>query len=329
MKYFIITIDTEGDNLWSYKIGQPVTTENARFLPRFQNLCNTYNFKPVYLTNYEMAKDTFFANFANAELKNNNCEIGLHLHAWNNPPLYELVSSGPKNGLPYLIEYPKDIMRGKINVMVNLLKDIFGNDIISHRSGRWAMNQDYFDMLIENNIKTDCSVTPHVSWKSNAGFSQGSGGTDYSSSPEKPYVVNHSSTSGSILEIPVTVRMLRHFSLHSLKRPRSFINEVKYAIFKKPVWLRPNGHNLKDMLSLINNIKNSDSDYLMFMIHSSELMPGGSPTFSSYESIEVLYNHLNILFKTISLSFTGITLKDYYSRFFNSVKNNQGTVCAV
>ncbi|WP_395754844.1 hypothetical protein [Edwardsiella ictaluri] len=50
---FIITIDTEGDNLWQNH--DRITTENARYLPRFQLLCEKYGFKPVYLTNYEMA----------------------------------------------------------------------------------------------------------------------------------------------------------------------------------------------------------------------------------------------------------------------------------
>ena len=39
MKHFIITVDTEGDNLWEYKKGTPIGTENAKYLPRFQSLC--------------------------------------------------------------------------------------------------------------------------------------------------------------------------------------------------------------------------------------------------------------------------------------------------
>ncbi len=52
---FLITIDTEGDNSWQNH--DRITTENTRFLPRFQALCEKYAFKPVYLTNYEMAMD--------------------------------------------------------------------------------------------------------------------------------------------------------------------------------------------------------------------------------------------------------------------------------
>jgi len=315
MKYFIITIDTEGDNLWSHKIGQPITTENAKFIPCFHDLCKKYNFKPVYLVNYEMANDKFFINFAKRELKDNNCEIGLHLHAWNNPPLYELLTSPLPlvNGLPYLIEYPKDIMREKIVVMTDLLKDTFESEIISHRSGRWAMNQNYFDLLIENDIKTDCSVTPHISWETSPGFTADSRGSDYSSSSEIPYFVNHSSTSASILEIPVTVRKLHVLPSQSIRHPRGFIKELKEFVVGKSVWLRPNGRNLSDMLSLVDNIQNSNHDYLMFMLHSSELMPCGSPAFKSSESIENFYKQLEILFNTISKTFSGVTIGEYYS----------------
>ena len=63
MKYFIITIDTEGDNLWDWRIGKIINTENVSYLNRFQELCNTFSFKPVWLTNYEMLSDQRYVNF--------------------------------------------------------------------------------------------------------------------------------------------------------------------------------------------------------------------------------------------------------------------------
>lgn len=32
MKYFIITVDTEGNNLWTYKKGDKITTNNAKYI---------------------------------------------------------------------------------------------------------------------------------------------------------------------------------------------------------------------------------------------------------------------------------------------------------
>ena len=37
MKYFIITVDTEGDNLWSYHKEEEVKTQNSFYIPRSRN----------------------------------------------------------------------------------------------------------------------------------------------------------------------------------------------------------------------------------------------------------------------------------------------------
>ncbi|MCL1927431.1 MAG: hypothetical protein FWG07_01375 [Treponema sp.] len=317
MKFFIITIDTEGDNLWDHRLGDTITTKNARFIPRFQELCDKYNFFPVYLVNYEMAQDSFFVDFAKKNLNRNTCEIGIHPHAWNNPPFYDLKKAGNTYGLPYLIEYPESIMKEKINVLFNLLKETFQCDIVSHRSGRWAANQVYYDLLINYGVKIDCSVTPHVSWKNAKGLTPNSKGSDYRKSPEKPFFIKHSIEDHSLLEIPVTIRMLRHFSVNFKKlfHPKYFASIIMETINGKPIWLRPNGNNASSMLALIHNIKESEADYLMFMLHSSELMPGGSPKFKTLESIENLYHQLDMLFNIASKDFHGITLRDYYSYF--------------
>ncbi len=311
MKYFIITIDTEGDNLWKHRLGHTITTKNTRYIPRFQDLCNRFNFKPVYLTNYEMAQDDYFVAFAQEALVKEICEIGLHIHAWNTPPCYVLKQGFTDYGLPYLIEYPSSIMREKTGTMINLLRSKFKTDIISHRSGRWTMDQDYFDMLIEYGLKVDCSVTPHISWKSAKGFSVGSKGCDYTKSHEEPFTVVHNNQQDTLLEIPLTVRILRQF-VSKKTNPYSFISVLKNGLIGRPVLLRPDGHNLKDMLALIEYLQYSDSEYLMFMLHSSELMPGGSPAFKTPESIECLYADLEIIFTQIAQNFTGITLKEYY-----------------
>ena len=69
MKKFIITIDTEGDGQWNP--GAPCSTENTRFIPRFQKLAEKYGFKPTWLTNYEMAEDPFYIEYMKDCLERN------------------------------------------------------------------------------------------------------------------------------------------------------------------------------------------------------------------------------------------------------------------
>jgi hypothetical protein len=47
------------------------------------------------------------------------------------------------------------------------------------------------------------------------------------------------------------------------------------------------------------------------MLHSSELMPGGSPTFSTEREIDLLYAHLDELFAESSRFFAGATLAGF------------------
>jgi len=81
---FIITVDTEGDDCVAAARDH---THNARFLPRFQSLCERYGFQPVYLANYEMAMCDAFVEFGRDVIARRAAEIGMHLHAWNSPPL--------------------------------------------------------------------------------------------------------------------------------------------------------------------------------------------------------------------------------------------------
>ena len=91
-RFFIITIDTEGDNLWNYIKGDVVKTENTLYIPRFQELCERYAFKPVYLTNYEMLNDSRYVNYIKPKADEQKCEIGIHIHAWMKAePCYSLA----------------------------------------------------------------------------------------------------------------------------------------------------------------------------------------------------------------------------------------------
>src|SRR6266481_6430553 len=111
---FIITIDTEGDDLWANP--REITTRNAQYLPRFQSLCERFRFKPVYLANYEMTMSDVFSEFARDVIARDAGEIGMHLHAWNSPPLKALTKDDSRFQ-PYLIEYPDQVMKEKIRTL--------------------------------------------------------------------------------------------------------------------------------------------------------------------------------------------------------------------
>ena len=303
VKDFIITVDTEGDNLWSFCYGDTVSTKNTEYIPRFQELCEKYGFKPVYLTNYEMAMDDAWVEYSSEKLSEGKCEIGMHLHAWNTPPLFDLPSL--YNGLPYVTEYPTEIIEKKVAEMIHLLKERYHTDIISHRSGRWALNDEYLDILYKYGIRVDCSTTPGIDLKLNRGRTV-SAGNDYSKYPKRPYMMKN-----GILQIPMSTRSIRRF------HGATFKSKVKHLLFGDKLWLRPLSGSLEELTYLTKKIeKESETPCLEFMIHSSELMPGGSPYFETQNDIENMFNVMDAYFWDLkNRGYNGCTLKDYYEKF--------------
>jgi hypothetical protein len=312
---FLITIDTEGDNLWSRP--REITTRNSRYLPRFQTLCEKFGFKPVYLTNYEMARCPEFVPFARDGLRRGVLEIGMHLHAWNSPPLAPLTADDFACQ-PYLIEYPAAILREKVAFLTALLEDTFGVKMLSHRAGRWAMDAVYADALIEHGYRIDCSVTPRISWREHKGDPAREGGSDYSDFPGEAYRVDGNDLrregKSPLLEVPMTILSFEApwtARCRSLLPPASLPARALRRFFPPAVWFRPDGSNLSTMLRVMRRIAAARGPYIEFMLHSSEFMPGGSPVFPGEADIEKLYDDLEALFEASSAHFRGATLAEF------------------
>lgn len=302
-KSFIITIDTESDNQWISN--SRLSTENAKYIPRFQQLCEKYRFKPVYLTDYSMANDDYYIGYIREKQSDGLCEVGMHLHAWDTPPIADDVSEMP--GKPYLIEYSDEVMYEKIATLTDLLEEKFKTKMVSHRAGRWAIDSRYIALLEKFGYNVDCSVTPGIDWSAQLGKQKG--GSNYSTAPKLPYYLTETK---NLLEVPMTVRKVKMpFELNA-KSPKAFLKSVYYTAVGKNIWLRPSISVNEEIQILLNSVENENSDYLEFMMHSSEFMPGGSPYYGTKQDIDGLFEDLEILFETISNRYIGTTLNEYY-----------------
>lgn len=318
---FLITIDTEGDDLWAQP--REITTRNARYLPRFQTLCERFGFKPTYLTNYEMAMSDPFVEFARDALSRRTAEVGMHLHAWNTPPL-EPLTADDFRFQPYLIEYPEPVMREKIRTLTGLLEERFGEKMVSHRAGRWALDGRYAALLIEHGYRADCSVTPGTNWRSVRGDPAGKGGSDYRGFPGCAYFLDPADVSrpapaGELLEVPMTVwaSRLHRTAPWAYRIPlvRRYANRLSLGLGwlcpVQPTISAPLERHLAAMLDVARAVRLAGVDYVEFMLHSSELMPGGSPKFGHAEDIELLYERLEILFAELAAWCRGMTLREF------------------
>lgn len=312
---FLITIDTEGDNLWARP--REITTRNTAYLPRFQALCERYGFKPTWLTNYEMALDAAYVEFARDVIRRDTGEVGMHLHAWNSPPIVPLTDDDYR-WQPFLVEYDEPVIREKVHVLTSILEQAFEVPMRAHRAGRWAFDERYARVLVDHGYTSDCSVTPRVSWQRTRGAPKGRGGTDYTRFPEWPYYVDLEDISrrgaSPLLEIPMTTRApLAAIEpwVPSWLRTQPFLKRR----LQRRAWFRPKRGNLGDMRRLVRRATRERWPYLMFMLHSSEFMPGGSPVFPTEVSIEALYRDMEVVFSAAAPHFEGMTLSEWGDAF--------------
>lgn len=311
----IITIDTEGDNLWTRP--EKVTTENARFVPRFQALCEEFGFKPTYLVNYEMATDPLFQEFGRSVVRRRTAEIGLHVHPWHSPPPVEAYDR--RRPHIYLYDLPDDLLYAKVSFLHGLLIDVFDVRPMSHRAGKWGFDERVAKVLADLGYLVDCSVTPGISWRRYRGAPNGRGGPDYVGFPMQPYFLDlrdiKSPGSSSLLEVPMTVkpnyRRVMQRMYHAIEG-HSAARGVRKLFGSPYLWFRPNGKNLKALLALVDWAVQQRLPVLEFMLHSSELMPGGSPTFQAAAQVERLYAHLTQVFGRVrALGVSSMTLAEF------------------
>jgi hypothetical protein len=241
----------------------------------------------------------------------------MHLHAWNSPPLVPLTDDDFRYQ-PYLIEYPDAVMWEKLKVITHLLQQRFGQPVVSHRAGRFGFDGRYAAMLLELGYRVDCSVTPRIDWSTTTGAPGGCGGTNYSGYPDRPYFLQPSEiclpADCGLLEVPVTVETGRLFGSASWVYRLPLICRIANRFSPKLNWLCPGENGLHGMRRAAHAARRRNASCVQFMLHSSELMPGGSPTFRSANSIERLYENLEILFAELSVWCRGMTLSELHTR---------------
>jgi len=205
-----------------------------------------------------------------------------------------------------------------------LLENNFETKIISHRAGRWAMNETYMILLEKYGYKVDCSVTPGISWVSSPSIPNGRGGSGYTKFPNYPYYPSYRDIGKEgnmkVLELPVTILKNPVFNnticglfnkMPELIKKTKFLNAL---IARQHLWIRPRGNNLIKMIKTADSsikTKEDNANYIQFMLHSSEMTAGTNPKFKDEDDIDKLYKDMEILFKHLSKKCVGMTLGEY------------------
>jgi len=315
---FILTIDTEADNQWNH--GVPISTDNIRYIPRFQSLCDQYRIKPTYLVTSEICGDRFAQDIFNDYKMSGRAEIGAHLHSWTTPPFEDIEGlryNDPNH--PFANELPESLLDKKIEYITALFKDSFKVPPTSFRSGRFGFNNTCAKLLAKHGYLVDSSVTPYVNWSRHKGLPRGEGGPNFIGFTNIEYFMNFDK--GKLLEVPVTILptkwpLTTNESLTKLycSWKETYAKKIVRRLFftQQPLWLRPYmGTTIEMIEDLISEANRRSLHFITMMFHSSELMPGCSPYRKNELEVENLYSTLESFFVLLNiLEINSITLSN-------------------
>jgi hypothetical protein len=318
MTMFVITIDTEPDNEWARP--RVHTTENSRFVPRFQELSIRYGFKVTWLLTMEMAQDPVLTDYLLPRMRAGECEIGAHLHPWNTPPDVDLTEDDARHQ-PFPCEYPPEVQRQKLTTLMDTIERAYDERPVSYKAGRWGIDETHAGILNDLGIRSDTSICPGVDWGRVMGSPQGKGGPDFTRAPLIPYQPSPTDIcvpgSMDLWEIPPTIvysGMLGRYSqairrlYWSHRKVRRIFDRARLGVW----WLRPYPTmTVKRLIRVAKLAQSYGVPVLNLTFHSSEMMPGGSPFNKTEEAIDNLYVRLEGLYAYLqSQGIEGATLEE-------------------
>lgn len=280
----IITVDTEADDQW--KSDSSDTIHNVSALPRFQALCEKYDMFPTYLVTYEVVADNKAAAMLKDWQNRGVAEVGAHLHPWTTPPFFE-----NEKGKSFPNELSDESLRAKFIALTDSITERIGKPK-SYRAGRWGFDERQATLLAELGYRVDCSITPAVSWRSKSGLEGGVGGPDFTTEIAEPHMLNE-----RVLEVPMTIL------------PVGLLGRLRwFRIFEDTT--------LAQLCSVVRSARRKNLPALMFMIHSSELVPGQSPYVKDLAALEHVYATFESLLAFCKKErVTGLTLADFTAQY--------------
>ncbi len=278
--YLVITIDVEEEGLFSGRYarsGAGVT--NVAELRRLEFIPREFGFPLTLLTTYPVAQDSGAREVLASWREKHGAEIGVHLHPWNTPPFRDLPQPEP---IP-TAQMPPDLVEAKLSTLVHRLTETFGEAPRSFRMGRFDWSTGLLQLLPRFGLGVDSSMVP-LTFK-------GEGRQNFQAPPDPFWLDFPAFPDQRLLETPVTMvpvwassarAWYRFADLFPALRAEALLSRFRFvgAAGIHPAWFP--GFSMRLAVRLHQS---RGGRVLTLFLHSSELLPGGSPDFPDASAV--------------------------------------------
>ncbi|MFO0937527.1 MAG: hypothetical protein U0798_13535 [Gemmataceae bacterium] len=274
-----VTIDTEEE--WDWASGYPTgrtSVSNIAQLAEFQNILDSHGAKATYFTNHAVLTNGDSCEQILKLAERPNVEIGVHIHPWNTPPLQKGEMVPPRES--FLHNLPWDLARQKLGETFAVFERA-GLAPTSFRGGRYSTSNAIQNELRDHGIVADCSVLPFNTWADD-------GAPDYRHRNLDPVRLppRHAGDK-AMWELPLSFGFIgRPFSLWKWAfrlfdskpfKSLPFGGLVGRLFGARKCWLNFENPLGEEMTDLFDVLRRFELPYACFTLHSSSLLPGGSP----------------------------------------------------
>lgn len=300
MTCFLLTIDTEPDNVWADF--RSAGLDNVRALARFHRQVCELGIRPTYLLTWSVVSDAKSAAAIQRLREIGPCEFGAHLHAWETPPF---LSDGRDRAYPvFAHDLPLDLFREKLRTLSDVISDVFGAPV-SYRAGRFGFCAEHVGVLESLGYRVESSVTPLLDRRGKFGLPAalgGKGGRDYRRAPLEPYHPDYSDDlrpgGADLLEVPVTVGPRRAVSEPLMAAHRRGPQLVQRVLRKtgisSVIHASPPEVPWPDLRGLVDASLAAGRRVFNFMLHSSEAMAGGAPWIRTEADVQQMIERIRL-----------------------------------
>jgi hypothetical protein len=284
---YVVTVDTEEEWDWSsgYPTG-PARTRNIHNLPAFQETCERLGAVVTYFVNHAVIADPAARRVILDLAARPRVEIGMHVHPWNTPPLQPVERVPERDS--FIHNLSPDLARAKLDTVYAAFTEC-GLKPVSFRGGRYSTGPLVRDWLRARGFVADSSVLPYSHWVDD-------GAPDYRVRNVQPVRVPGEPP---LWEVPLSLGFSRRpfgfwrralaMAEAPLFRPLRLVGALsKFGVVEK-AWLNFENPLGERMLALVRVLRKMRAPYLCFTLHSSSLLPGGSPYAPDRAAVERVF----------------------------------------
>lgn len=273
---FCVTVDTEEE--WDWASGYPTAptrVTNIARLHAFQAVCEKHAAAVVYFVNHAVLSDPTAMVVIQQLAARPSVEIGLHIHPWNTPPLANARSVPVRDS--FLHNLPWEVAKAKLDSTLDAFAAA-GLRPASFRGGRYSTSPEIQHHLRSRGVLADASVLPFTTWADD-------GAPDFRD--RDPLPVRHVTPAGALWELPLTFGYTRrpfarwHRILtaagRGLWKPLRAVGLMDRLGLVRKAWLNLENPAYPDPAGFVPVVAAERLPFACFTLHSSSLLPGGSP----------------------------------------------------